>query len=229
MQFLTSLFGGSENIRPDAAARPRHRPGADRRSASGLLKFFFRASSNVGRGRNRRLTIVDTMARRPQAPAAHRPARQRRAPDPDRRSAGRRRRDRHPGRKAGARRFAVRSRPPRPQPSARAAASPSPTRSKTPQPHRSPRRPRAADGAAARPRPSARPAQRRRLAPPHRPACARSAAWSRRHYPHAIRDNSDHRRIDSAKSAPHERNGDRPSLARATSVRTGDGVKADGN
>jgi hypothetical protein len=61
MQFLTSLFGGSENTILTAVM------------ALGivlllivtglwLLKLFFRASTNLTRGRNKRLTIVDQVA-----------------------------------------------------------------------------------------------------------------------------------------------------------------------
>lgn len=60
MQFLTSLFGGSENTILTAIL------------ALGIvlalivlglwvLKVFFRASTNIGRGRNRRLSVVDTV------------------------------------------------------------------------------------------------------------------------------------------------------------------------
>jgi flagellar protein FliO/FliZ len=61
MQFLTSLFGGSENTVFTAIL------------ALGIvlvlivlglwaLKVFFKASTNLGRGRNRRLSVVDTVA-----------------------------------------------------------------------------------------------------------------------------------------------------------------------
>lgn len=61
MQFLTSLFGGSENTILPAIL------------ALGIvlvlivlglwvLKVFFKASTNLGRGRNRRLSVVDTVA-----------------------------------------------------------------------------------------------------------------------------------------------------------------------
>lgn len=61
MQFLTSLFGGSENTILSAIL------------ALGIvlvlivlglwvLKAFFKASTNLGRGRNRRLSVVDTVA-----------------------------------------------------------------------------------------------------------------------------------------------------------------------
>jgi flagellar protein FliO/FliZ len=60
MQFLTSLFGGSENTILTAIL------------ALGIvlvlivlglwvLKVFFKASTNLGRGRNRRLSVVDTV------------------------------------------------------------------------------------------------------------------------------------------------------------------------
>ncbi|MCF1743175.1 FliO/MopB family protein [Paradevosia shaoguanensis] len=61
MQFLTGLFGGSEGAILNAVL------------ALGivlvliilalwLLKFIFRASNNVGRGKNRRLSVVDSLA-----------------------------------------------------------------------------------------------------------------------------------------------------------------------
>lgn len=61
MQFLTSVFGGSENTVLTAVL------------ALGIvlvlivlglwvLKVFFKASTNLGRGRNRRLSVVDTVA-----------------------------------------------------------------------------------------------------------------------------------------------------------------------
>jgi flagellar protein FliO/FliZ len=61
MQFLTSLFGGSENTLITAAL------------ALGIvlvlivfsvwvLKFFFRASNSLARGSNKRLTVVDTVS-----------------------------------------------------------------------------------------------------------------------------------------------------------------------
>jgi flagellar protein FliO/FliZ len=61
MQFLTSLFGGAENTALTAIL------------ALGIvlvlivlgvwsLKLFFKASSNIGRGRNRRLSVVDSVA-----------------------------------------------------------------------------------------------------------------------------------------------------------------------
>jgi len=61
MQFLTSLFGGAENTVLTAIL------------ALGIvlvlivlgvwsLKVFFKASSNIGRGRNRRLSIADSVA-----------------------------------------------------------------------------------------------------------------------------------------------------------------------
>jgi flagellar protein FliO/FliZ len=61
MQFLTSLFGGSENTLVTAAL------------ALGIvlilivfsvwiLKFFFRASNHLARGSNKRLTVVDTVS-----------------------------------------------------------------------------------------------------------------------------------------------------------------------
>jgi hypothetical protein len=60
MQFLTSLFGGSENTAITAVL------------ALGIvlvlivlgvwvLKVFFKASSNIGRGRNRRLSVIDSV------------------------------------------------------------------------------------------------------------------------------------------------------------------------
>lgn len=61
MQFLTSLFGGSQNTIFTTVL------------ALGIvlvlivlglwmLKVFFKASTNIGRGRNRRLSVVDTVA-----------------------------------------------------------------------------------------------------------------------------------------------------------------------
>lgn len=61
MQFLTSLFGGTENTVLTAIF------------ALGIvlvlivlgvwsLKVFFRASNNIGRGRNRRLSVIDSVA-----------------------------------------------------------------------------------------------------------------------------------------------------------------------
>jgi flagellar protein FliO/FliZ len=61
MQFLTSLFGGSESTAITAVL------------ALGIvlvlivlglwvLKLFFKASTNIGRGRNRRLTVIDSVA-----------------------------------------------------------------------------------------------------------------------------------------------------------------------
>jgi flagellar protein FliO/FliZ len=61
MQFLTSLFGGAENTYVTAAL------------SLGIvlvlivlavwvLKFFFRASTNLGRGANRRLAVMDSVA-----------------------------------------------------------------------------------------------------------------------------------------------------------------------
>ncbi|HEV7278486.1 MAG TPA: flagellar biosynthetic protein FliO [Devosiaceae bacterium] len=61
MQFLTNLFGGAENTALTAIL------------ALGIvlvlivlgvwsLKVFFKASSNIGRGRNRRLSVVDSVA-----------------------------------------------------------------------------------------------------------------------------------------------------------------------
>lgn len=60
MQFLTSLFGGSENTAITAVL------------ALGIvlvlivlgvwvLKVFFKASTNIGRGRNRRLSVIDSV------------------------------------------------------------------------------------------------------------------------------------------------------------------------
>ena len=61
MQFLTSLFGGTENTALTAIL------------ALGIvlvlivlgvwsLKVFFKASGNIGRGRNRRLSVIDSVA-----------------------------------------------------------------------------------------------------------------------------------------------------------------------
>jgi hypothetical protein len=61
MQFLTSLFGGTENTALTAIL------------ALGIvlvlivlgvwtLKIFFKASNNIGRGRNRRLSVIDSVA-----------------------------------------------------------------------------------------------------------------------------------------------------------------------
>lgn len=61
MQFLTSLFGGTENTALTAIL------------ALGIvlvlivlgvwtLKVFFKASNNIGRGRNRRLSVIDSVA-----------------------------------------------------------------------------------------------------------------------------------------------------------------------
>src|SRR5688572_12013835 len=60
MQFITSLFGGSGNTIVTALFALAL---VLVMIVSGvwLLKLFFRASANIGRGRNRRLTLVDTM------------------------------------------------------------------------------------------------------------------------------------------------------------------------
>ena len=60
MQFITSLFGGSGNTVLTTLLRARI---VLVLIVAGvwLLKLFFRASGNIGRGRNRRLTLVDTM------------------------------------------------------------------------------------------------------------------------------------------------------------------------
>jgi flagellar protein FliO/FliZ len=229
MQFLTSLFGGSESTLVTAAL------------SLGVvlvlivfsvwvLKFFFRASRNLGRGANRRLTVVDTVSI-----------------DPKRQLLIIRRDNvEHlimtggpqdlviesgiPVEKPGlpARRPRL-SQPPSPAPQAEPLAPPSRPVSEALEAAR----PLSAAPVAGKPMDRLRELARPNSVP-HKPSSLRHTGLLRpisQSEPAAVipmnPDNSDHRRIDSAKAAPANDTNGQTKLGGGTY--SGNGVKAEGN